>query len=162
MPITLFGITATKVRDHHFPQIGAFSTATKPTATAVGEMIDEAAADLAGALSQQGLSAADLTQNAYPAAYAWCAKTVRLAAAIAVMRGSSTANPEVAKAWEKELRERYKELEDKGYLALGDAPAPAADEANFVITHLGRHGLDTGDEDNISELEPVFRRDDQI
>ena len=28
-----FGVTATTIRDHHFPQLAPFSTASKPTAT---------------------------------------------------------------------------------------------------------------------------------
>jgi len=161
MSITVFGVTAQSIRDHHFPQLEAqaFSAYSRPTSTAVGEMVDEAAAELAGKLAAEDITAADITSGDYPVAYAWCRATVRLSAALRVLRAMANQDPEVAKAWQTQLDARYAELAAMGAVALGDAPLPSQ-PSNGPRSHVSAYSLDTGDDEDLSTLEPKFRRDD--
>jgi hypothetical protein len=163
MAISVFGVTHTKVHDHHFPQVAAFSTASKPTATIVGEMVDEEAAKCAGALRAEGIEPATISaaQATYPEAYAWCAETIKLGAALRAIGAMSGQNPEIAKTWKLALDERYEDLDARGWVALGDAPAPSQD-ANGPRTFIDSLSLDTGDTDDDSDLEPTFRRSDSL
>lgn len=161
MAITVFGVTGAKVAAHHFPQISAFSTASKPTLATVGEMIDDSGARLGGALRAEGVTPSSITSADYPEAYAWCAETVRLGAALSALMAMTGQSPEVAKAWEKKLEARYEDLNDRGHLALGDAPAPT-EGSNGPRSHISNHSLDTGDASDISDAIPRFRRDDAL
>jgi|GEM_PF-4419558 len=162
--ISTFGVTYSKVREHHFPALsGDFSTTTSPKATTVTEMIEAEAAKLHGRLEAKNVtpSAIDLAPSTYPAAYAWCAETIRLGAALRAVRAMFNQDPSVAKAWAAELKERYDDLDKLGATALGDAPVPS-EEANGPRWHGANHDLDTGDETEISTLIPRFRRDDEL
>lgn len=163
MPVPVFAQTHTTVHDHFFPSLAAFSGSTKPTSTIVGEMVTAEAARLYGALAAVSVSASTISTDAgttYPAAYAWCQDTVRLGAAIRVMQAIAGAGA-VPKAWTEELEKRYKLLEEKGYLALGDAPSPS-ESVSGPRSHVTVHDLDTGDEADMSTAEPKFRRDDSL
>lgn len=161
MAIQTFDVTHTSVHDHYFPSLAAFGAGTKPTSTIVGEMVNAESAKLAGALLAVGLSATTINNSStYPNAHAWCAETIRLGAAIRVMTAIAGAGA-VPEAWKEDLAARYKTLSELGYVALGDAPA-AADEANGPRSHISEHDLDTGDEDLISDVIPVFRRSDML
>lgn len=164
MSIPIYGVTAAKVRSHHFPQLsGGFSVNSNPTAATVTEMVDDAGADLAGKLAAKGVTAATI-HNApvtYPIAYAWCAKTVRLAAAIEVFASMSGQDPAIRQAWKKELKARLDDLNERGYLALGDAPSPTQ-PANGPRSYVATLGLDTGDTADDSAAVPRFRRDDKL
>jgi hypothetical protein len=160
MAITTFGVTPNSLRDHHFPR-AAFSAQSSPTATTVGSAIDSAAAELAGYLSSEGVTPSSITAGAYPAAFAWCAETVRLGAAYRTAQSGTATDPEVAKAWREEYQARLKRLEDYGASALGDAPAPA-ESSNGPRTHIDHLGLDTGSELDASDAIPVFRRSDSL
>lgn len=163
MAIQTFGVTAAKVRAHHFPQISEFSANSNPTSSTVGEMIEEAAAELAGALRREGLSATTLAEDdgsANPEAYAWCAATIRLGAAARTIQSMTGQDPEVAKAWEKRYRDRLKALDGGGAEVLGDAGLPVQ-ASNGPRTHITSLGLEVPD-DEPSELGPTFRIDDQL
>jgi hypothetical protein len=163
MSIRTFGVTHTIVRGRYFPQLGAFTQNSNPSLTRVTEAISDAAADLAGKLAMEGLDAGALEDGilSYPNAYAWCAKTIRLATAIELLPVMSHQDPEVVKAWRVELKDRYKALDDFGYVALGDAPAPST-PSNGPITHINRNDLELSDSDDMSSVIPTFRRDDVL
>lgn len=162
MAVSVFGITYTGVRNHYFPSLADFGASTKPTATSVTEMIDREAARLTGALSAADVAAATISDApaTYPAAYAWCQDTIALGAAIRVMRAISGEGA-VPTKWREELESRYATLRKNGAVTLGDAPAPAQLTAG-PRTHISNHSLDTGDTDDISDVIPVFRRDDAL
>lgn len=164
MAIQDFGVTAAAISANHFPSL-TFSTASQPTAVTVLEKIKDAAADLAGRLSIEGLSAATLDDDdenpTYPNAYRWCARYIRLHAAIGTLQASATADPEVLKAWREELREMRRSLDDYGHVALGDAPAPTT-SGNGPYTHIDRHSLETSDSNDVSSVLPTFRKDDLL
>jgi hypothetical protein len=160
MALSLFGITYSNVRAHFFPSLADFSGSTKPTSTAVGEMIDSAAADLNGRLAAVGVTAADLDSSGEPAAYAWCKDYVRLASAIRVCEALTGAG-QVPKFWREELKAKQDALEKYGHTVLGDAPTPDQLSAG-PRSHLTNHDLDTGEETLISDAIPRFRRDDEL
>lgn len=163
MAIATFGVTYTTVHDYHFPQTANFSTASKPTATTVTGLVEDGAAELAGKMRAEGLapSTIDGAEATYPEAYRIAARYVRLHAAIACLRAGATADPEVARAWKKELEELRTAIEERGYLAFGDAPAPAQN-ANGPRTYIAELGLDTGDDADASSAIPTFRKDDLL
>jgi hypothetical protein len=162
MAISTFGVTYTSVRAHHFPQMaGNFSTASNPTAATVTEMIAGEAAYLTGKLAAEGLTAATIEAATSSAAYAWCADAVRLGAAVRAIRAMSGQDPKVAEAWAAELKARYKELSAQGGVVFGDAALPDEDP-NGPRDWISAHGLDTGEEADISDAVPRFRRDDQL
>lgn len=163
MALAKFGVTATKVHDAYFALLANFSTNSRPTDTAVGEFIDEEAADLAGKLKKKNVTASviDAAQNTYPNAYAWCQKTLKLASAIRCFSAITATAPDVVKKWQKELDTRYEELDESGFAALGDAPAPAA-SATGPRSHIIEHDLDTGDASDMSDVIPTFRRNTQL
>lgn len=163
MAVSTFGVTAGDIHDHYFPSAAAFSTSTKPTAATVAVMIQEEGADLSGALAAEGISASALSTDAgatYPNAYAWCQDALRLGAAIRVMTAYAGAGavPELWKSW---LDDKYTALEQRGYLELGDAPAPAQ-LSDGPRWHGQNHNLDTGDDSALSTLIPKFTMDDKL
>ncbi len=161
MAITVFGVVHGSIRDHHFPQQQqSFGATSKPTATVVGEMIDASAAVLAGKLRAESITPSSITTT-YAEAYAWCAEAVRIGAAIRAFPAMTGQDPEVLKAWRATLDAKWADLDERGYLALGDAPAPTV-PADGPTTHINEHSLDTGDTADISSVIPRFRRDDQL
>lgn len=160
MALALFGITHSDVRAHFFPSRAAFDGSSKPTSTAVGQMIDAAAAELAGRLAAQSVTASELDSSGEPNAYAWCQDYVRLGAAIRVMEAMAGAGA-VPKFWRDELTAKQTALEKYGSVILGDAPTPS-EPSQGPRSHIGNHDLDTGDEDLISDVVPRFRRSDAL
>jgi len=167
MALQTFGVTHQKVKAHHFPQLqGDFSASSNPSSATVTEMVEAEAARLDGKLRQKDVDPAtaatlDGGNPKYPAAYNWCADTIRLGAAVRVIRAMAGQDPAVAKAWEEELRERYSDLDKWGHATLGDIPAPAQ-QSMGPRSHLKANSLDTGDETLISDAIPAFRRDDEL
>lgn len=163
MALSLFGVTYSTVRAHHFPQLSNFSVNSHPTLTTVGEMVDASAAELAGRLRSKGINPATISAASatYPEAYAWCADATRMGAAARAYRAMSGQDPEVARALEARLEALWRQLDEYGYLALGDAPAPS-EEVNGPRTHISSLSLDTGDELDASDVVPTFRRSDAL
>lgn len=163
--IPIFGVAHGDVRKHHFPQLpGEFSDNSNPTDDTVTEMIEVEGAILSGRLSAEGGSATSINDDGgvdYPAAYSWCADLVRLGAAIRAFRAMTGQDPNVVKAWKEEYEQRYKDLSEKGLVVLGDAPLPAQ-SANGPRTHINEHSLDTGSEEDMSDVIPNFRRNDML
>jgi hypothetical protein len=161
MAIATFGVTYSTVRAHHFPQIADFSANSNPTSTTVTQMVSASAAELGGKLRAEGLTPSSLESDASSEAYAWCAETVRLGAAIRAIKAMTGQDPAVCQAWERVLKERFDTLASLGHLALGDASAPS-EQADGPRSHISNHSLDTGDTDDISDVIPVFRRSDAL
>lgn len=163
MAVPIFAITQTQVHDHYFPSLAAFGTGTVPTTATVLEMINSAAAVIGGRLARRGLPPATVSADAgatYPLAYAWVQRYIRLHSAIAAyqaMAGGGT----VPENWKLEIAGMERELEDLGLDCLGDAPAPAQD-SDGPRTHIQNHGLDTGDDLDISDAIPPFRMGDKL
>lgn len=163
MAIPRFGVTDSEVRDFYFPQLAAFSSSTTPTDSTVDGMVNAEAAILAGRLASKDISSSTIDTDAgatYPIAYAWCADTVRLGVAVRAAQAMAGFGPN-AEAWSKELAARYEQLDKYGYSILGDAVAPS-EEPNGPRWHVGNHSLDTGNESDISDAIPRFRRDDEL
>lgn len=163
MAIQVFGVTYQKVRAHHFPQMQVdFSVHSNPTAATVAEMIEASAAELAGALRKEGLSATTLVADTASEAYSWCAETIRLGAAARVIGAMTQQDPEVAKAWLKRYEARLEALDEGGAEILGDAAVPSDGGGNGPRTHIQSLGLDVGSSDLASDLIPTFRRSDKL
>lgn len=161
MPVPVFGVTHAAIRSHYFPSRNAFDANSKPTATAVGEMIDAEAARLSGALSAIDVSASTISTDAgstYPSAYAWCQDTIRLGAAIRVMFAIAGAGS-VPDFWVEQLEARYTALAEFGFSVLGDAPRP---DQLGPRSHVSEHDLDRGDLDLLSDVIPRFRKSDEM
>lgn len=162
MSIRVFGVTAATLRLHMFPQVQPFTANTRPTDTIVLEKVKDGAADLAGRLLREGVAAATVEDSVtYPNAYQWCSKYIRLYAAIGVLQGMVTQDPEVLKAWRADLAQMREDLDELGYQVLGDAPAPETD-ANGPLTHVEHLGLETPEDDEASDVRPMFRRSDVL
>jgi hypothetical protein len=163
MAIPVFGLTHTSVHDHYFPSLVAFSASTKPTATIVGEMITNVAAELIGRLAAVHVTGATISTDAgatYPSAYAWCATYIRQGAAIAVMEAIAGAGA-VPEAWQKVQDQRNKDLKEFGYLILGDAPAPS-EQASGPRSHGTHNNLTADSSEDMSSMVPIFRRSDKL
>ncbi len=161
MAIAVFGVTAAKLKAHHFPQLAEFSANSNPTSTTVGEMIEASAVDLAGRLRAEGLTPSAIDAATTSESYAWSADAVRLGAAVRAIAGMTGQDPAVRQAWERDLQRKWDDLTSRGYLALGDATAPA-ELADGPRSHISNHSLDVGDEQDISDVIPVFRRNDHL
>lgn len=160
MAVVTFGVTYSDVRAAHFPQLQSdFSPNSKPTAAQVTTFITEEAADLFGRLLQKGVDASAISTGAatYPNAYAWCQKTLKLAAAIRVFPAITGQDAKILDRWQKMLDDRFEQLETSGYAALGDAPGPTS-SATGPRSHVVDHNLDTGDDSLMSDVIPKFRR----
>lgn len=161
MSINTFGVTATKVRAHHFAQLQSeFSSTSNPTATTVAEMISAAASELGGKLRAVGVTPSGITDTASEA-YAWAAETVRMATAVRILSVMLGQEAPVTKSLRASLEERYDELADRGYLALGDSAAPS-ENAKGPRSHLRNHNIDVGDSADISDIPTRFRRSDPL
>ena len=160
MALSTFGVVHGDIKASKFPSLADFSSTTKPTSTTVGSFVNRAAADLVGGLAIKGVTAADIDSSGEPAAYAWCQNYVIIGAAIMVVEAQAGAGA-VPEWWTKELESLRTSLEEYGYLALGDAPAPSQ-SVDGPRSHGLEHGLDTGDVDDISDLIPKFRRNDVL
>lgn len=152
MAITSYGVTAQKVRAHHFAQLASeFSSTSNPTAATVAEMIAAAAAELGGKLRAVGVTPSSITEADYPEAYAWAAETVRIATAVRIMSVMFGLDAPITRSLRATLQERYDHLGERGYLALGDAGAPS-EHAKGPRSHIRNNSLDTGDAQDISDV----------
>lgn len=163
--IQVFGVTTTTVKQDHFPQwTGMFSATSNPTATTVTRWIQEEAAELSGRLRLKGLVAATLATVSDVDAYAWCQKTISLAAAIRCAKVIFSGNPDFAKVLQADLDRRYELLDKHGAEALGIGADTSddTDEPEGPTSHIDVLDLDVGEDGNESQLVPVLRRDDMM
>lgn len=160
---TLFGVTYDSVRRHHFPVISNWDSTTSPTDTTVTEMIDAAAAKLAGKLLLKSITASEISDTA-TAAYAWCADTIRLEVATRIPPTVSGVDPDEYSRRRAQLKERYEDLDEHGAEALGGgASANATDsEPEGPVTYLTENpSIDTGSDSDASSVVPVLRWGDE-
>lgn len=156
--MSTFGVTVASVRAHHFPQWAAFSAESSPDATTAQEMLDEAGADLVGALVRAGVATSDVAAGT--AGYRWAAYTVRLAAALRILRASTQSDAKVEAVWGKALDTRLKLLIDGGSATLGNEALSPVDP-DGPSSHITELSLDVGDESrDTSAAIHVLRRDD--
>lgn len=160
MTVTTYGVAADDVRADHFPHWTAFSATTNPTSTRVAVLINEEAADLAGALRVKSVDPTSITDSASEA-YAWCAKTLKLAVAVRIFGSVTAANPEGRKALQDELSARLDWLQKHG-LELGGAQTLLSTSPEGPTSHITRYGLTTADPSCMSSTESPFHKDDKL
>lgn len=162
MSVSTFGVTANGVRAHLFPQWGDFSVKSSPTLATAGEIVQEAAGELAARLYEENVDAAAIT-DAASAAYLWCARTLRLMAALRIMQAATQRDPELAKAYAAELAARFKKLDESGATALGDESlATGTSDPDGPTSHVTVFGLTTDAAADMSDAVPFLRKDDRL
>lgn len=163
MAVSIFGLTANSVRAHMFPQWKDFSVNSSPTLAICTECILEEAGELAGKLYGEGITASAIIDTA-SAAYLWCSKTLRLMAALRILRAATQQEPDLAKAYAAELAARLKDLAEKGGTALGDSGLDTGDApADGPTTHINTYGIEVSTADDMSSLRTgVLRRGDGL
>lgn len=162
MSLYAFSLTAEQVRAHMFPRWPVFSARSSPTDTIVGEIIIEQAGELTGKLYAENITAASITDS-NTAAFQWCVRTLKLMCALAILRASTMQDPELAKAYAAELKQRLDNLAAQGGTALGDDSLnTATSDPDGPTTHISQFGLTTDDADDMSTTVPRLRRDDAL
>lgn len=158
----VFAVTFATVKNHHFPQWGAFTANSNPSATTVTEKILECAGELEGKLALENITATAIIDTT-SAAYLWCQKTLKLMAAIEILTIATQQAPPLSSKWQEWLDLRWKELNEKGYLLLGGGVSAPTSPANGPTTHLDVYGIDVGDiAYDASTSIPRLRRDDDL
>lgn len=163
MAVSEFGVTHTAVAAIYFPQWrGGFSATGAPTATAVGTIITEAAANLQARLYAENVIASAITDSA-SAAYVMCAGQVKRMAALRILRELTQGNPELAKALEAEIEAWFKGLAAQGGTWLGDESLNSGDsDPDGPTTHISQFSLTTDSADDMSSTAPLLRKDDAL
>lgn len=162
MAANTFGVTAESVRRHHFPAFDAFSSTSNPTASTVGEVIDEEAARVAGWLALEEVVAASITDTT-SSAYKQCARIIRLLAATRLVGSMTGMDPELVRAWRAEVAEWRKGLDTGGTAFLGDgAVSSSAADPDGPTTHINMNNLTQDTADAMSSVVPRLRRDDKL
>lgn len=163
MALPVFGVTFSTLRALRFPHWSAFSTRSSFTDTDVTGIIQEEAADLAGRLYAENVTAADIDATANPVAYLWCAKTLHLMAACRILRDVTTNEPTLAQAYARELDARLKLLGEQGATALGDESlSTGTSDPDGPTSHISQFSLETDSAENMSTTAPRLRRDDAL
>lgn len=168
MATNLFGLTAVSLRRHMFPQWNEFSAQSNVDATTVGEIIEGQAGELAAKLYAENvvasaISSATDANSLHSPAFLWCLETLRLMAALRVLRVSTQSDPALAKAYGDELKVRLDNLAEQGPTALGDESLNTSDSpADGPTTHINQFNLTTLDPDDMSPLDDVLKRSDQL
>lgn len=162
MTVPTFGVTYSQLHQHHFAQLAGFSAETSPAAATVTEMVDEAAADVCGALVTAGVTPENITSGTV--AYSRCAKAVRMGAAAAVMRVMPGADPKAAADMQSAFEAWLKKAEEKGAAFLGDESLDGAGPPpRGPSSHISRFSLTVDDEAaNASSVAPRLRMDDEL
>ena len=101
MAIQDFGVTASDIQSHWFPQSPSFSDISAPTETVVESFIEQEAARLQGKLLYRGLDATNIAETS--PAYANCAAQLELMVALRTLKVMVGQNPEIAKTWADEV-----------------------------------------------------------
>lgn len=156
-----FGVTADSIRRHHFPNLDAFSTASRPTAATVAECIEEEAALMAGALALENVSASAITADSD--AYVLCRKTLRLQVAARLARDIPGADSDLARSWQASVEAWYASLAKGGASFLGDgAAASGASDPDGPTWHGSEYSLTTDSGSDMSTTIPMLRKDDAL
>lgn len=160
MTIEVFGIDADGVRTHYFP---TFSAWVKPDSTAVGEMIDEAGAAVAGALAGESIATSELTAGTPE--YVSCSAQVRRIAARRALEALTGSNPALAKRLDEQIDAWFKGLDEMGGTFLGnsDLGSLSASDADGPTMHLDEYVLAVSSDDvEPSDATNPFRKDDLL
>jgi hypothetical protein len=161
--LPVFGVTYSTLRSLRFPHWNAFSTRSSFTDTDVTSIIQEEAADLAGRLYAEDITAADIDANDNAIAYLWCAKTLHLMAACRILRDVTANEPALAQAYQRELDARLALLASQGATALGDESlSTGTSDPDGPTSHISQFSLETDEAENMSTTVPRLRRDDQL
>lgn len=156
-----FGVTAASVRSHHFPNADAWTTASRPSSTAVAEAIDEEAAHMAGRLALELVDAASITASS--AAYYACRRILRMQVAVRVIRDMLGQDSDLARAWEAAVADWYAQLDKGGVSFLGDgATATGSSDADGPASHISVFGLEQSEGEDMSSPVPYLRMDDAL
>lgn len=160
--LNLFGVTPAAVKSRHFPQWGAFTTGTNPSLATVLEIIDEQAAVLEGKLAAESIAASAIT-IVNSGAYLWCRKALRLMVALEILPIATQQVPPLSNKWQEKLDAMWKDLDEKGELALGSGVSAPAVPPDGPTTHINTYSIDVGDiAGDASTSVPRLRRDDQL
>lgn len=168
MGVNIFGLEANSVRAHMFPQWGDFTVNSSPTLTVVEECIEEEAGELAGRLYGEDIVASAITDelddnDMHSAAWLWCVRTLRLMVALQVLRRTTQSDPELAKAYQTELKARLDDLSSRGATALGDSTLQTGtSDPDGPTSHISQFGLTVDAAEDMSTTVPRLRRDDAL
>lgn len=161
MAINLFGLTAESVRKHHFPMWSSLSASSKPTLEVVTEKLDEAAAQIAGALNEEAIDASAIVADT--PAYLQCRRAVRTACALQLLWAAAGLDPELAKAWREWLDAFLNGLGEGGATFLGGgATSTTPSDPDGPTSHISQYGLTTDSAENMSATVPLLRKDDRL
>lgn len=137
-----FALDAEAVRKHHFPNADAWTESSRPSESAVEEVIEEEAALMAGKLALELVDASAITSDSD--AYLLCRKVLRMQVAAVVARDMLGLDPAIAKAWDSKVDAFYKGLDEGGVSFLGDgASASGNSQADGPHSHVSVYGLRT-------------------
>lgn len=164
--INTFGVDHDAVRRHMFPQWPGFSTKSNPTLPTVVEAIDEQAATLIGKLGERSIPAdtASINSSATPIANAWCAQTLKLMVAIALLPAAQGLDPTIVGRWRKEKTERLSDMEQRGATVLGpDCPVDSLEDDPLGVTdYITENRLATTDPADMSDAVMPLHRNDEL
>lgn len=162
MAVPDFGVDATDVQSKFFPAMPAFGVATRPTTSAVADMVVDAGAEVCAALHAAGLDyvAINADPTSYPISFVKCANQVRLLVAIQIQQAYAGADT-VSKAWLEQAAAWYARLDEQGSAAMPDGPT-VSEEPRGPRTHINHWSLDTDNANAPSDLATRFRRDDVL
>lgn len=162
MAINLFGLEADDVRRHHFPMWDPLSASSKPTTATVTEKLEEAAAQVAGALNAEAIDAASIVDTVSPA-YLQCRKAVRTLCALQFLWAATGLDPELAKAWREWLAWFFEGLAEGGATFLGGGATSTSDsDPDGPTSHISQYGLTVDSAADMSSAVPLLRKDDPI
>lgn len=163
MALPVFGVTHATLREVRFPHWTDFSERSSFTDTAVTAIIQEEAADLAGRLYAENVSATAVDALTTSVAYQWCKKTLHLMAAMRILRDVSVNEPALAQAYGRELDARLKLLAEQGATALGDDSLNTGNsDPDGPTSHISVYELETDDPADMSSVVPALRKGDRL
>ena len=154
-----FGVTAASVRSHHFPNADAWTTASRPSSTAVGEAITEEAARMAAALSMEKVDASAILAGTV--AYGICSRILRMQVAVRVLREMLGQDSALAQSWATQVTEWYAALAKGGASFLGDSSLASGTSDPDGPTWHGSE-LEQDSVDDMSNTIPSLRKDDRL
>jgi hypothetical protein len=161
MSVTTFGVTSSTLRVNRFPHLDNFSANSAPSATAVSEYIDRAAAKVEGKLLLEEVVAADIT--VLSAAYLNCARVVELQAAIYVAEAATGKDNGLLQVWRDEVKAFFVELDVGGAASLGSGAVATGDsDPDGPTSHISEYNLTVDASTDMSTTVPRLRRDDQL
>lgn len=162
MGVQTFGVTPATVTSLYFPQVPGFNANTKPTSTAVTEMVSQSAGKLAAKLYAKDVDAEDI-DDTDSAAYLTCAEQLGRMVALRVHKVLPQKFPELAKEYTREVKEWFDELNEKGATHLGDATLATGDSpANGPTSHVSENNLEQLAGVDMSPVRPLLQQKDRL